>query len=448
MVWMEKAGKPAAAIVSAGFEKDAAITGRVLGLPAVRFITVPDVLTGLPDEQVEREAEEAVNQAVEILTRPPKDTFGGLDLGVTGLEPAQAMSFNGTDYFEAWAHMGSGFLEAGFGDGIPLVPPTPQSVARMLKGTTLSPNHVVGVLPPGNGIATVEKIAINCVMAGCEPAHLPVVIAAIESVLSHAGTGYDMSTSCDAQLILVNGPIVKELGINSGRCTLGPGPQSKANIAIGRALRLVKVNIGFQRPGVMDMDTIGSPTKFSMCAGENEGANPWEPFHVEHGFTRDRNTVTVFEVRNVKETGDMYNTTPEGVLDTVAFLTSVVPEHYGYYGTHQHGYLILLSPEHASIIQRHGWSKESLRRYVWHRAVIPASRHTNQNQLRHEDVVGSHWKKFLKLPESEMEKVMLPVIETPDLYQIAVVGGPVGKTLTFSFTGAFRPVEIRHRAAV
>jgi len=446
MVWMEKAGKPAAAIVSGGFEEDAATTARVLGLPGLRFITVPDVLTGLPDEKVREEAEAALGSAVEILTTPARNPYAGARELATGTEPAKIETFRAPGYFLAWEEANASFQSRGYGDGIPIVPPTPAWVDRMLTGTTLRRDHVVGVLPPGNGIATVEKIAINAVMAGCEPQHLPVVIAAVESVMSYAGPGYDMSTSCDAQLILVNGPIVNELGINSRRCTLGPGAQSKANIAIGRALRLIKVNIGFQRPGVMDMDTIGSPTKFSMCAGENEAANPWEPFHAEHGFPRDASTVTVFEVRNLKEAADMYNTTPEGVLDTVAFLTSVVPEHYGYFGTHQHGYLILLSPEHASIIKRFGWSKESVRRYVWHRSRIPASRHTNQNQVRHDGVLADHWKAFLKLSELEMAELSLPVVETPDLYQIVVVGGPTGKTLTFSYSGRFKPVEIKHRA--
>jgi hypothetical protein len=448
MVHMEKLGKPAAAIVSGGFEEDAAITGRVLGLPDIRFIVVPDVLTGLPDEEVERQAEDALPQALDILTSLGASGAGHSPNGRTGAEPASVETFTGEDRMAAWERLNAEFLSRGWGDGFPLIAPTPERVEHMLKGTTLSPSHIVGVLPPGNGIATVEKIAINCVMAGCEPAHLPIMIAAVESILTHARPGYDMSTSCDAPLMIVNGPIVDELGINSGRCALGPGVQSKVNIVLGRALRLIKMNIGFNRPGLMDMDTIGSPTKFGMCVGENEAENPWEPFHAEHGFDRGASTVTVIQIRNQKEAADMYNTTPEGVLDTVAFLTSVVPEHYGYYGTHQHGYLILLSPEHASILERYRWSKDSVKRYIWHRAVIPANRHTNQQKFMHGDVIGNHWKKFLTLPESEMEKVKLPVVETPDLYEIVVVGGPTGKSLTFSYTPGFHPVEIKNRAAV
>lgn len=447
MVFMEKAGKPAVAIVSAGFEEDAAITGRVLGMPGLRFITVPHVLTGLPDEQIEREIEGTLPSAIEILTQAPV-TPDGLKQASTPEGKQGQESFRGSDEAEVWERMTAAFLERGWSDGFPIVPPTPDRVAAMLGGTTLEPKHVVGILPPGNGIATVEKIAVNCVMAGCRPPHLPVMIAAVESILAHAGPGYDMSTTCAAPLMVVNGPVVRELGINNGRCALGPGAQSTVNIALGRALRLIKMNIGFNRPGLMDMDTIGSPTKFSLCLGENEAASPWEPFHVEKGFDPRKSTVAVFDIVNQKELADMYNTTPEGILDTFAFLTSVSPMHYGYYGASEgggSGYLILVSPEHASILGRYGWSKDSTKRYVWQRAKIPASRHSNQNQLRHEGVIAKHWKQFLNQPAAVLEKTQLPVVETPDLYNLVVVGGQAGKSLAFSSSNKFAVIEVKNR---
>ena len=133
-----------------------------------------------------------------------------------------------------------------------------------------------------------------------------------------------MSTGPHAPLILVNGPIAKELGINSGRCTLGPGAQSYPNVVIGRALRLIYMNVGQAYPGLMDMDTIGSANKFSLCAAENEEANPWEPFHVEKGFDRDQSTVTVQTVYGQTDVLDFANTTPERILPTVVDRKSVV----------------------------------------------------------------------------------------------------------------------------
>ncbi len=359
MVTFEKGGKPTVGIVSGGFEEDVAISARAFGLSDFRFAQVPDVLTGLPDDQIRREVEEALPQIINVLTTAPKQSNGAVAT-IDPARPAEVEEFTGIDRLVAWEEMNASFLERGFGDGFPLVAPTLGKVERMLAGTTLEPSHILGAMPPGNGVATVEKLAINCVMAGCEPGHLPILIATVESIIAHAGVGYDMSTTCRAPLLLVNGPVVKELRINSGRCTLGPGSQSKANIAIGRALRLIKMNVGFNRPGLMDMDTIGSPTKFSLCAAENEAKNPWEPFHVEKGFDAEASTVTVFDILNQKEAGDMANTTPEGVMDTISFLTSVPPIHYSYFGVEESdGYLILLSPEHANIISREGWSKES-----------------------------------------------------------------------------------------
>ena len=198
----------------------------------------------------------------------------------------------------------------------------------------------------------------------------------------------------------------------------------------------------------MDMDTIGAPTKFSMCIGENEDKSPWDPWHVEHGFDEDKSTVAVLNIRNQKELADMFNTTPEGVLDTFAFGLSVTPEHYGYYGRHQCSYLLMISPEHASILERYGWDKESVRRYVWHRSEIPAARHTNQIELMHKDVQGKHWQWYLNMPQEQKERLMLPVVETPDRYKIVVVGGVTGKSLSYSFMGAYSTTEITDRAAV
>ena len=448
MVKMEQRGKPAAAIVSGGFEEDAAITGRVLGLPDLKFITVPDVLTGLPDELICSQIEDALEEANEILTSPPGAPRVRTGDKLTGREPAASETFSGEDVMVAWEAMNNEWLSRGWADGFPLIAPTPERVAAALRGTTLAPDHVVGILPPGYGIAIVEKIAINCVMAGCEPAHLPVMIAAVKAVVAVAGPGYDMSTSADAPLLIVNGPIVKELGINSERAALGPGVQSRVNIVLGRAMRLIKMNIGFNRPGVMDMDTIGAPTKFSMCIGENEEKSPWDPWHVEHGFDEDKSTVAVLNIRNQKELADMFNTTPEGVLDTFAFGLSVTPEHYGYYGRHQCSYLLMISPEHASILERYGWDKESVRRYVWHRSEIPAARHTNQIELMHKDVQGKHWQWYLNMPQEQKERLMLPVVETPDRYKIVVVGGVTGKSLSYSFMGAYSTTEITDRAPV
>ena len=175
-------------------------------------------------------------------------------------------------------------------------------------------------MEPDKGIATAEKIAINCVMAGCEPEHLPVVIAAIEAMHEpeFGVTVVAQSTGPHAPLLLINGPIVKEIGLNYGMCALGPGKYSWANTAIGRAIRLVMMNIGHCYPRFRDMDTIGSPNKYSFCAAENEDENPWEPFHVEKGFSRDTSCVTVFPCASFIDVSDLESSTPEQCLMSFA----------------------------------------------------------------------------------------------------------------------------------
>jgi hypothetical protein len=317
----------------------------------------------------------------------------------------------------------------------------------MLGGTRRARDEVVAVLEPGFGVGTVEKIAINAVMAGCRPEHLPVVLAAVEAVadprflLRIAA----MSTGPHAPLILVNGPIAKELGINSGRCTLGPGAQSYPNVVIGRAVRLIYMNVGQAYPGLMDMDTIGSANKFSLCAAENEEANPWEPFHVEKGFDRAESAVTVQTVYGQTDVLDFANTTPERLLQTVvSAATNIAIGSTGRWleghwadprtkvEVRDHG-LLMLCPEHAAIIAKHGWSKADIRRFLYENARMPFRllRWTKEPSTLIAGRPDLQW--LLRYPDLE-----LPIFETPDCYEIAVVGGPAGRSMYFY--GAHEPV--------
>src|SRR5580765_5326773 len=185
------------------------------------------------------------------------------------------------------------FYDQGWTDGLPIVPPTRERVKKMLAGMAWrDPAELIAVIPPAMGQATLAKIAANCVMAGCRPEYLPVVVAAIEAVsepiygLAHRQT----TTHAGAPLILVNGPIVERLRINCGRGLFGPG--WRANATIGRALRLVLVNVGGAGPAV-DASQTGHPGKYTFCIAEYEAANPWEPLHVDRGFTKDENVVTL-----------------------------------------------------------------------------------------------------------------------------------------------------------
>ena len=274
---------------------------------------MPKVYNNITVEESVAQTDPAVSEVIRLLTT---DQDGhALESALQRRDGAE--SFEGIDQFEALEQFNRSFLDNDWGDGFPLIPPTEERVEAMLKGTTLEPDEVVCMLPPGTGYASVRKIAINAVMADCRPEHLPVVIAgarAIASLNPQDARGFLMSTSANGPLFLVNGPIAGELGINSKRATLGPGRQSRVNIVIGRALILTLKNVGHWYPGHLDMDTIGTARKFPMLIAENEEDSPWEPFHVEQGFRADANTITVFSTGSEKDVGDQGNSTGDGLF--------------------------------------------------------------------------------------------------------------------------------------
>lgn len=184
--------------------------------------------------------------------------------------------------------------DQGFSDGLPVVAPTPERVLRMLSGTARDPQDIVAIVPPSMAPVTVEKVAINAVMAGCRPEYLPVVIAGVEAVCTDEFNihGVNATTMGASPVLVVNGPIRQRIGMNMKQAALGNG--NRANATIGRAVRLVVRNVGGARPGGTDRSTLSSPMKFTMCFAEWEEGSPWEPLHVERGFQREDSVVTAF----------------------------------------------------------------------------------------------------------------------------------------------------------
>ncbi|MEJ2111776.1 MAG: hypothetical protein P8Z37_18075, partial [Acidobacteriota bacterium] len=209
------------------------------------------------------------------------------------------------------------FYRKGWGDGLPLVPPTEEAVAEMLTGTDLPPDHVVTKLIPRMGKATVEKIAVNAVMGGALPTHMPVLLAAVDA-LSDPQTRFDtfeVSTGSWAPLLVINGPIRNDININCSSGMMSPG--DIANAAIGRSLGLIVKNIGGARKGREDMGTLGDAMKYSLVIGENEENSPWEPLHVGFGYDKSDSTVTVMFPNNYNQTIPA-QTTPEGIATSLA----------------------------------------------------------------------------------------------------------------------------------
>ena len=234
MVELEKAGIPTATILSHGFQDDALASAKAFGMTHVNFVVVPKVYNNISVEETIAQTDPMTDEVISLLLT--SENGYSLESTVLKDKDAETQSFKGVDQFDALAKFNDSFLDNDWGDGFPLIPPTEERVNAMLAGTTLGPDELVCLLPPGTGYATVRKIAINAVMAGCKPEHLPVVIAGAKSLATldpQDARGFLISTSANGPLFVVNGPIAGELGINSGRATLGPGRQSRVNIVIG-----------------------------------------------------------------------------------------------------------------------------------------------------------------------------------------------------------------------
>ncbi|HEV3364005.1 MAG TPA: thioredoxin family protein, partial [Acidimicrobiia bacterium] len=206
------------------------------------------------------------------------------------------------------------FFERGWTDGLPVVPPTPARVLRMLEGTTRAPDDVVATVGPDFADCTVEKAAVNAVMAGCKPEYFPVVLAAVEAACTDQFNMHGLlcTTWFCGPVIIVNGPIATEIGMNSGVNALGQG--NRANATIGRALQLVIRNVGGGRPGEIDRATLGSPGKYTFCFAEDEAGSPWEPLSVERGMPASASTVTLFAGEGPRGVADQLSRTPESLV--------------------------------------------------------------------------------------------------------------------------------------
>ncbi len=281
--------------------------------------------------------------------------------GNTGLASRNVEIGGGEDLMEAC-------FERGWTDGLPVVPPTPARVLRMLQGTTRAPDEIIGMVPPDLAPCTVEKVAINAVMAGCKPEYLPVVLAAVEAALidEFGMHGVLCTTMFAGPVVIVNGPMAKRVGVNSGVNALGQG--HRANATIGRALQLVIRNVGGGRPGELDRSTLGTPGKYSFCFAEAEDPG-WESLSVERGFARDASVVTLFAGEGVQGIVDQKSRTPESLVRSfAACLRAVDHPKLAMAGDA----LLVVSPEHSRVFMEAGWSKARLREELGQLLLSPA----------------------------------------------------------------------------
>ena len=332
----------------------------------------------------------------------------------------EAPRISGLDSVEGALSTVEQYFENGWTDGLPIVPPTEEAVERMMAASGRDPLEVLGVIPPRMGVATVEAVATNAVMAGCRPEYMPVVVSAVEAVVDEPFDLRGLQATSDpaAPMIIVSGPIVQHVGINHGIGLFGHG--SRANATIGRALRLVLVNLGGGHPDTGDKSTLGSPAKYSFCIGVDVDT-PWVPVHAEMGFEANDSCVTVYASdaprgNNPGGSGDMEF--PLWILaDSMSNLNHNIIS-----GGHA---VVVVSPLIAHKLSEECWTKEEVKSYLYERARVPLERVRRYKELRYgrppEAEDPYQWPKWLNVDEPN---ITVPVVRRPENILVLVAGDP------------------------
>lgn len=264
-------------------------------------------------------------------------------------------------------------MEGLFSDGLPVVPPTAEAVDAFVLASGFPADTFLGEFRPRQSRVTVRDVAVNAVMAGCKAGYAPVVLATARALMDERFDvwGVACSTKGSAPLIIVNGPVRRTIGLNCRTNVFGPGFQ--ANATIGRAVRLMILNLGGARPDELDKATLGNPGRFSQCIGEDEEDSPWAPLHVERGFAADHSTVTVFGGESLRLVNVHYNNA-DAVLAAMADTLAVCGILNGNNITGLSPHVLIFAKEHRDLLHAAGWTKESIRNYIAENAVITEER--------------------------------------------------------------------------
>jgi hypothetical protein len=328
------------------------------------------------------------------------------ETGVTSRPPLQSEVIEVEDSPEG---VHAEVLAREWGDGLPVVPPTAERVWRMIEASGRAADEVIGTVGPMQGVATVEKIAVNAIMAGCRPAYMPVLIAAVRGLQEprfNVDAVQGTTNPCTVAL-LINGPMRHTLGVNCGRDCLGPG--SQANATIGRAMRLILLNIGGAKDELMDKAIHGFPGKYTCCFGEDEEHSPWEPLHVERGFAPQQSTVTIFALSG---TLNVLTATCVHIRDMLVLMADAM-NHMGsnniLLGRGEPG--MLMTSGHADLAARQGMSKLDVKRFLYEHSAFPKSR-LSKDLVRQQRI------------KPVIKDGMVHVARRPEDIMLVVAGGP------------------------
>ncbi len=317
------------------------------------------------------------------------------------------------------------FFQRQWTDGLPVVPPTEERIAEMIEYVGRDPQEALGEIGPYNGIATIEKLAINAVMAGCLPEYFPVVIAATEAMLDPRFTLNGTQTTQDGAepLLIVNGPIVKKLGINYGDGVFGRG--FRANGTIGRAIRLILWNLGRNFPGEPDKSTFSHPGAWSFCIAENEEASPWEPLHVERGLPPESSAVTVF-LCEAPHPFTSHGTVKQRLWTACEAMSSPGTGNRLFFCEGE--VLVVFNSMNAEQFRREGWSKKEVKQYLWSNSGVPYWKIEKTGWLTQPGLGGTNaadlwWPKWIDRSNPE---TLVPITASPEDIHVIVSGGKGG----------------------
>ncbi len=314
------------------------------------------------------------------------------------------------------------YFERGWTDGLPVVPPTRDKIDAVVAALGGAPEFIECKVAPRWGALTREVMAINMVMAGCKPEYAPVVRAAMLALTDRRFNlnGVQATTHMASPLLIVNGPIAREIGMNGGANAFGSG--NRANATIGRAVRLIMLNVGGGRAPDLDKCTLGNPAKYTYCICEHEEASPFAPYHVEQGHDPDASTVFAIAAEAPHSVTDHQCNDPEGILDTLCSAMSTIASNTSVLSGHC---TVTLGLEHALTIAKHGWSRNDIKSYLWMHSGNPFSAHSRDH--RYGKVYNRNLPKWYKRnPESR-----IPIVESPERIHLFVIGGNAGRFSAF-----------------
>ncbi len=314
------------------------------------------------------------------------------------------------------------YFEQGWTDGLPVVPPTPEKIAAMVEALGGGETVLECRVPPRLGSLTREVLAINLVMAGCLPAHASVVRAAMVALCDPLFNlnGVQATTHMAAPLLVVNGPARNEIGMNAGCNVFGSG--NRANGTIGRAVRLILLNVGGATPGDLDKSTLGHPGKYSYCIAENEEQSPWAPYHVEQGYEAAQSTVFLLAAEPPHSVTNHVANDPEGILDSIVSAMSTIAHNNA---VSSGSCAVVIGPEHAATIAAKGWTRHDVRNYLW----MNTSNTFAQISFNHR--YGRIYNRNLPRWYRREPDARIPVVPGPENIHLFVAGGEAGRFSAF-----------------